>query len=405
MRICHVTDAFYPRIGGVERMVSGLAKAQLEMGCEVRVITRAEPGSAAREVVKGVGIHRVPFAARPTPLAYRSTVAGVRRALIEMCGSDFVPEVVHTHLTLTGTGAMQAATAKGLPLVATFYGPWDKEFKTESEPLRKRGALYGLYLDWLAGKQRGMQSALLRAASERIVLSSHSLIEMRERFGALDAERIPGGVDLGRFRPHDAKTARKKLGWPEQGIMLVSLRRLVRRMGLGDLIRSVGMLAGEGLDLHLAVAGEGPLEDELRRLAGELGLGDRVLFMGGVADELVPLALSAADLFVLPSIAEEHFGLVILESIACGTPVVGTPVGAIPETLGGFSRDLTAGGTGPEALASAIGRALTGLDELSALCRGDWRRRLEGEHSWKAIAARTAEVYERSRPQQAGASG
>jgi glycosyltransferase involved in cell wall biosynthesis len=99
-------------------------------------------------------------------------------------------------------------------------------------------------------------------------------------------------------------------------------------MGLEILLRAFRLLAREVPDLHLAIGGSGPLEGMLRALRGSLGLSDRVRFLGYVPEAALPGLYAAADLFVLPTEQLEGFGLVTVEALACGTPVVGTPVGA-----------------------------------------------------------------------------
>jgi glycosyltransferase involved in cell wall biosynthesis len=187
---------------------------------------------------------------------------------------------------------------------------------------------------------------------------------------------IPGGVDLGRFRPLEepARRARKAaLGIPPGAPLLLSVRRLVPRMGLENLLPAFGLLLREFPALHLALGGSGPLEGRLRSLAASLGLAARVRFLGYVPEPDLPGLYAAADLFVLPTTTLEGFGLVTLEALACGTPVVGTPVGATPEILGGIDRTLVAAGATAPALAEAAGRLLRrgreGLRLLGARAR------------------------------------
>ncbi|MDP8254651.1 MAG: glycosyltransferase family 4 protein [Candidatus Alcyoniella australis] len=394
VKVWHATDAFYPRIGGVERVVQDLTQSQRDLGFEVLVATRAEQGSPAREQCNGIDVVRVPFTARPTPLAYASTIRGFERTLRELAREHGAPDLIHTHLTLSGLGAARAARAIGVPLVATFYGPWHAEFLAECGPLRERGRVYAAYLDLLAASQRRMQAKLMRSANQRVALSEFSATALRELCD-VGCTIVPGSVDLERFTPR--LEARKRLGWPAQRTTLLSVRRLARRMGLERLIDAVAHLARGGHDLDLVIAGQGELRHELERRATDSGVADRVRFAGMLSQTQLPLALSAADLFVLPSIAHEHFGLVILESIACGTPVVGSDVGAIPELLGGFDPTLVARGSDPDALAATIAKALPELERLAGMCGAAWRERLAQRYSPQAVAQSMAQVYAEAR--------
>jgi glycosyltransferase involved in cell wall biosynthesis len=129
-------------------------------------------------------------------------------------------------------------------------------------------------------------------------------------------------------------------------------------MGIEDLIRAAGLLAARGIAFRVAIAGTGALRGTLERLAAQLGLERDVRFLGRVAEEDLPDLYAGADLFVLPTVAYEGFGISTAEALAAGTPVVGTPVGATPELLEPLDDRLVAAGTSPEQLADAIAMAL-----------------------------------------------
>jgi glycosyltransferase involved in cell wall biosynthesis len=161
--------------------------------------------------------------------------------------------------------------------------------------------------------------------------------------------------------------ARARLGVEATRRMLVTVRRAEPRMGLEQLLRAVTLLED---DVALAVVGGGLLSDELRRLTGALGLDGRVLFVGAVEEEELHDWYRAADLFVLPTAAYEGFGMVTIEALASGTPVVGTPVGATPELLAPLDPRLVARGADAASLATAIREALGfGDKDLRVRCR------------------------------------
>jgi glycosyltransferase involved in cell wall biosynthesis len=165
-------------------------------------------------------------------------------------------------------------------------------------------------------------------------------------------------------------------------------------MGIEELIRATGLL--EGADVDLAIAADGSLEPELRRLTSELGLDGRVRFLGRVTEPQLRDLYRAADLFVLPTVAYEGFGMVTVEALASGTPVVGTPVGATPELLEPLDPRLVATGFDAPSLAAAIRRTLDFVDdEFRAKCRDyaasrfDWNVAIVG---WeRALAAAAAQ--------------
>jgi len=117
-------------------------------------------------------------------------------------------------------------------------------------------------------------------------------------------------------------------------------------------------LGEEARDLLVLIGGEGPLRPALERLIQDLRLTDQVCLLGFIAEDLLPKYYQAADLVLMPTYQLEGFGLVTIEALACGAPVLGTPVGAIPEVLARVDPALVAGGIDDVALASGIRRLL-----------------------------------------------
>jgi glycosyltransferase involved in cell wall biosynthesis len=145
---------------------------------------------------------------------------------------------------------------------------------------------------------------------------------------------IPGWVDTSRFKPVEDRIAiKRQLGWPLDVPVLFTLRRLVARMGLDRLLDACRLLETEGCRFHLVIGGDGPLRSKLERQTDSLGLTEPVTFMGRVADEWLPFTYAACDAFVLPSSELECFGLIAIEALSAGRPVLATPAGAIPEII------------------------------------------------------------------------
>jgi teichuronic acid biosynthesis glycosyltransferase TuaC len=181
-----------------------------------------------------------------------------------------------------------------------------------------------------------LKFALRRAA--RIVAVAESLRRDAVALGvpAESVRVIPNGVDPRIFRPLDRTESRRLLGLPKYGPLLVSVGTLAPRKGFHLVIEAMARLARRWPRLRFAVVGgsgtEGAMGDELRALAERLGIADRVIFTGPRHGEDLARWYSAADLFVLAS-AHEGCPNVVLEALACGTPVVATPVGNVPELI------------------------------------------------------------------------
>jgi glycosyltransferase involved in cell wall biosynthesis len=125
-------------------------------------------------------------------------------------------------------------------------------------------------------------------------------------------------------------------------------------MGLEHLIAAMQELGEDGRDCLLLIGGEGPLRSTLERQIREQGLADRVTLLGFILEENLPKYYQAADLVLMPTYELEGFGLVTVEALACGTPVLGTPVAAIPEVLARLDPELVAEGTDSRSLAAAM---------------------------------------------------
>lgn len=204
---------------------------------------------------------------------------------------------------------------------------------------------------------------------------------------------VPGGVDTDRFRPaEDRPGLRERLGWRPEDEVLLTVRRLAPRMGVSQLLQALARLAPERPNARLVVVGDGFLRPSLEEEARALGLGDRVTFLGRVEDARLCELYQAADIFVLPTQAYEGFGMVTLEALAAGTPVVATPAGATPEILVPLEPGLVCPDPGEEALAERLGHWLAGggLPEMRARARSHALT-----YSWPRVMDRYEELCER----------
>lgn len=268
------------------------------------------------------------------------------------------------------------------PFVVHFHGPWTRESHLEGE---SRLACLVKAL---------MERQVYRAADRCVVLSEAFGRLLHETFGVAEEHirMIPAGVDVERFDCALSRSeARQRLGWPADRLLLVAVRRLVRRVGLENLLQAVDLVRRRIPEVLLLVAGCGPLGASLESIVDVLGLGSNVRLLGRLPDGHLPLAYRAADLSVVPSTGLEGFGLVALESLAAGTPVLVTPEGGLPEAVRDLCTNLVMPGCGSVQIAAAIEEALTGKLRLPSeqACRDFVRSR----NSWPRVAARIASVY------------
>jgi glycogen synthase len=302
-----------------------------------------------------------------------------REAVRDVISNEKV-DLVASHFALYTAPALDHI--RRLPLVVHFHGPWAAEGDIEgTASIRSR-------------IQNAMEGAVYGRATRFIVLSHAFARELVERYDvSADLVRVvPAGVDVGRFNCNDSRSAaRGKLGWPTGRPTVLAVRRLVHRMGLEDLIEATRELVIKIPDVQVFIAGTGPLAKELQRLIDRHRLGNHVRLLGRLDDDLLPLAYRAADISIVPTVALEGFGMITLESLASGTPVLVTPVGGLPEVVTRLSPSLILDGTGSKAIARGLWRALRG--DMNIPTAAECREYAVTSFRWSAIAAQTRQVY------------
>jgi glycosyltransferase involved in cell wall biosynthesis len=245
----------------------------------------------------------------------------------------------------------------------------------------------------LTALRKHVETAVYRRANEIIVLSEAFRRIVINDFGILPARVhvVRPGVDLERFHPLDTMGAREQLGLGH-GRVVLSVRRLVKRVGLDILLQAWG--AAEFEDATLYIVGDGPERRRLQTLADNLGVVATVRFVGRVPDNTLPLWYAAADVSVVPSLALEGFGLVVLESLASGTPVLASDTGGMAEVLPGLGDGLLVPAGDISKLAVVLSAALRGDHVLPA--REDCRRFAES-FRWTKAADGVVEIFEQAR--------
>lgn len=170
--------------------------------------------------------------------------------------------------------------------------------------------------------------------ADAVVAVSEALKKRMVSLG-IQAEKIkliPNGIDAHRFQPGDRNVARRYLSLPENGRMIVSVGALISGKGHAIVIRAIAQLAREMPDLRFYVLGDGPVRAELQSLIDQIGLCERVRLVGKRPNEELGHWFAAADVSCLAS-EREGWPNAVTESLACGTPVVATRVGGIPEII------------------------------------------------------------------------
>jgi glycosyltransferase involved in cell wall biosynthesis len=203
---------------------------------------------------------------------------------------------------------------------------------------------------------------------------------------------IPGGVDIAQFKQCLSRAeARRRLDLPRDQPLLLAVRRLERRMGLHNLIDAMAEVVRSHPDALLLIAGKGTLRDELDQHIRSADLAANVRMLGAVSEEVLPVLYRAADFSIVPTTAYEGFGLILVESLASGTPVLGTPQGAIPEVLRPLSASLLLESAAPQHLAEGMLEVLTGKRVLPSV--EECEAYAAENYAWPIIVSKVHAVY------------
>lgn len=357
MRILTLADTFFPDApGGLGRVAWDVTKAMARRGHDVGLLAgdRAAPsrtGNLREDVFDGVRVVRYPKPAMSPLDPFRDSkqIRDATAALRELLsGGDY--DILHCHSIFTAHAAMRGAP--DVPFVLTVHSPAIQEL---SYNWLQNGVVGRLTA--IAGKPRvrHLERRSIIAAKSRHALSRFTVSQMRSEYPGKpdDYEVIPHWADPAWFRSMTKAEARQRLGWPNDEPILFTVRQLRWRYGIDTAIEAIAPLAKAGRCRFL-IAGSGEESGRLEELVRRHGAEEKVRLLGRISDENLRLAYQAADVFILPTRALECFGLIILEALACGLPVIGTAVGAIPENLQPILPDWLVPGDDPAALRRTV---------------------------------------------------
>lgn len=345
--------------GGSSKVVLDEAEELVRRGEEVWILAPGAPTLPEHEYRDGIHYLRyVPAEVAP----WNPARAFEHRKAACAVLARHLPKVdaVHGHVPLSYEAALE------------FYGASIYSAYTIHSPVKMEMAIVWKnagFLRYVTGAcglpiLNRIEAKCLRRSQALTALSQYTIDCIGKIHGEKLDRRIqltPGWVDSSRFVPvEDRAGAKAQLGWPTDFPVLFTLRRLVPRMGLDRLLTACHLLLSEGLKFQLVLGGSGPLRDKLEEQSRVLGLTNTVRFIGRVADRVLPLAYAACDAFVLPTAELECFGIIALEALSAGRPVLATPVGAIPEIVRKFDASWLARSAKAEDVADLLREFLTG---------------------------------------------
>ena len=385
LHACPLAAPGQGKSGGMNVYVRQLASALGNMGMEIDIFTREHPDVVNRIETIGPNVRVIHIAAGDTEAHVGELYAHLPAFLKQLNAfreeEGLKYDVVHSHYWLSSWVGRELSQAMGVPHLVTFHTLGLIKMQSRAGEVEQ--------------PERPVVEAEVMASADRIIaFSPHERDAMARLYGA-DAAKVslvPCGVDLSVFRPLDQKAVRDRLGLNGEKILLY-VGRVEPLKGLDLLVETAAQMDSED-GVRVIVVGadvNGDREmDRVKLLAKERDLEGQIDFVGQVDHKELPLYYNAADVCVVPSYYES-FGLVALESMACGTPVVATRVG-------GLSTIIQHGRTGylkpwrcPDAFANSV-EMIISSDGLQQSMGTAARKHAEGM-GWDTIASMMWDEY------------
>ena len=397
MRILFVADVSIDRvIGGAERVLFEQTTRLAKNGHSVYLITRLLPEhQQAQETISGVHEVRCKFDARNPAGLVNLTWPEVRRQFV-LLHDSMKFDCINVHQSLTAYGLMSSALQRGLPKVYTCLSFSFEEYLSRNRSVGSAGKVFRR-LNAMGRKL--IEQRVLRRCDQIATLSRYTQerLEQEYRIHPDRVRVIPAGVDFVKFHPVSDKTKiRVKLGTPPDRFILLTVRNLVPRMGLDRLLLAMQTVVEKIPHALLIIGGRGPLKDQLNALVERLALTKHVHMAGFIPEDQLPRYYQMADLFVLPTQELEGFGMVTLEALASGLPVLGTPVGGTNEILPGLDRRLVLSDSNPQTMAQGIidyHQQIQKASDRSSLLARRCRQFAETHYSWDAHVASLESLF------------
>jgi len=380
-------------VGSIQELVHRLAKKQIANNNEVVLLSRRiDNEDPSYENINGMHIYRMHTPRRDSIMHYffpfYSIVNSLRIWKKITARHDI--DVINYHTPFPAFGLRYYIDKSKVKTVFHMHHPKYLEIIEEAQSIVNCGLKYPAGMLF-----RYIEQKVLESVDEVVCHSSFVKEIMTKKFG-VDPPRckiIKPGVDVCKFNDnYDIGEVRRQLGIPDNCNIAFTSRGDSERYGVPALVRAFKRLEKASVNIKLIIGGKAGDASRIKKLVQSHSLADTVFPVGFISSEKLPLYFQAADFFVLPTKALEGFGYVILESLACNTPVLGTPVGAIPEVLGQFNDQLLFDNTSPKAMARLIRRAVENPSSINLY--QNYRKDVKRMYKWDNTCSKYASVFE-----------
>ena len=378
-RLCIVTNVFLPSVGGIQIVTYEQSKRLLQKNYDLMVVTNRIQ-APKKYVIEGINVEcyeslnmgfrlGIPYVI-PTVTSLKTFTKAIKNCKIVHA---------HGHPYLTSLLAGKLAKFYGKPFVLTQHNTFI-DYNNFFDQVER---INDLTVDKETLKEADKIIAVSNATKNYVVSLGAK---------ASNVEVLHNGVDLKRFRPMPKvkEEMRRKLGIPQDAIVVLTVRRLVYKNGVDTLIDSANIAVKKNPKIVFLVVGKGPDMGSVQMQIEQLGIEQNLRLTGFVPDQDLHLYYNTADLFALPSKSGEGLPLVALEAMSCGLPVIATNVGGISEIMEDDYGRLVPPNN-PEALAKAI---LEFAETDFSLLKNELRAIVEEKYGWDKNVERLMEIYQ-----------
>ena len=379
--------------GGQNVYVRHVGEALAHQGWHVDMFTRSASAQQPKIVEHGPHCRTIRLIAGPDEFVPRDEIFGYASTFVEeflkfQQKSGINYSLVHTNYWISSWVGMELKKHQSLKQVHTYHSLGAVKYKSVTT------------VPMIASTRLAVEKAVLETADRVVATSPQEKEHMRSLVSTKgNVDIIPCGTDIRRFGAINKQKARSVLGIDPDALMVFYVGRFDPRKGIETLVRAVGQSHQRGnKNLKLVIGGgsrpgqsDGKERDRIEKIVAELGMSDITTFPGRLGDDILPAYYAAADVCVVPS-HYEPFGLVAIEAMASGTPVVASDVGGLQFTVVPEETGLLAPAQDEAAFAAAIDRIL---------CNPDWRNqlgkqarvRVEEKFSWDGVAHQLSDLY------------
>ncbi|MCP4608621.1 MAG: glycosyltransferase family 4 protein [Planctomycetes bacterium] len=363
MKIAIIVFNFPPKwIAGTELATQNIAAHLAKRGHEVHVLTTLDMGTSRENMEQGFYVHRIKRHRVPV-IRYGLFVLGILRVLKEIN-----PDIIHCQQLKMGIPGLLANRIFRKPFIV-----------------------------WGQGSDIYLASRLVKPILRRVLVNANAVIALTEdmkgemqKICAREVLVVPNGIDLENFQDLSRERMRTKLTIEGRERIIVFVGNLRPVKGVEYLIRAMAIVNAKEQHIKLLLVGDGEERRDLENLVKQMDIGEVVTFVGKVPNEEVSKYLIASDVFVLPSLSES-FGIVNLEAMACGLPIVASGVGGLPDIIKSGENGFLVEPRNPEQIAEKI-LLLLGDDVLRKKI-SKVNREHSKSYSWETVVQKLENIY------------